>query len=113
MVIAGGSRDQDAYPGASARGGLVIVCPFVTIVKGRIQKMTKKKTAKFNPGDIGKLAKDKPVVYKLFDVKDENVYTGSSKKGQVESRIKDHLPGGCPSYTWREEGLYRTARFDF
>ncbi len=56
--------------------------------------MVKKKSAKFSREDIGKLAQDKPVVYKLLNIKKENVYTGSSKKGQVPSRIKDHLPGG-------------------
>jgi len=57
-------------------------------------EMAKKKTTNFTQEDINKLAQDKPVVYKLLNSKGENVYTGSSKKGQVESRIKDHLPRG-------------------
>lgn len=56
--------------------------------------MAKKKTAKFGSDGIDELAQDKPVVYKLLNSKGENVYTGSSKKGQVGERIKDHLPGG-------------------
>jgi hypothetical protein len=56
--------------------------------------MGKKKSADFNSDAIGKLAQDKPVVYKLLDGKGNNVYTGSSKKGQVLDRISDHLPGG-------------------
>ena len=57
--------------------------------------MSKRKTAKFNTDGIGDLAQDKPVVYRLLNSKGENVYTGSSKKGQVAERIKDHLPGGA------------------
>jgi len=53
-----------------------------------------KKTADFTPEAIGKLAQDKPVVYKLFDRRGENIYTGSAKRGEVADRIKDHLPGG-------------------
>jgi hypothetical protein len=56
--------------------------------------MAKKKSAKFNSDGIDGLAKDKPAVYKLLNNQGKNVYTGSSKKGQVPDRIKDHLPGG-------------------
>jgi len=56
--------------------------------------MSKRKSAKFDSDGIDDLAQDKPVVYKLLNSKGENVYTGSSKKGQVGDRIKDHLPGG-------------------
>lgn len=57
--------------------------------------MGKRKSAKFDPSGIGNLAQDKPVVYKLLNSKGKNVYTGSSKKGQVAERITDHLPGGA------------------
>ena len=56
--------------------------------------MAKRKSARFNSDGVDDLAQDKPVVYKLVNSKGENVYTGSSKKGQVGDRIKDHLPGG-------------------
>ncbi len=56
--------------------------------------MAKKKSAKFDSDGIDGLVQDKPVVYKLLNSKGDNVYTGSSKKGQVGDRIKDHLPGG-------------------
>ena len=56
--------------------------------------MAKKKSAKFNSEGIDGLAKDKPAVYKLLNNQGKNVYTGSSKKGQVLDRLKDHLPGG-------------------
>ncbi len=56
--------------------------------------MAKRKSASFDSDGVDDLAQDKPVVYKLVNSKGENVYTGSSKKGQVGDRIKDHLPGG-------------------
>ncbi|MFC2043182.1 hypothetical protein ACFLUA_03420 [Chloroflexota bacterium] len=54
----------------------------------------KKKTANLNTQDIDKLAKDKPIVYKILDEKGVNIYTGVAKKGRVTDRIKEHLPGG-------------------
>lgn len=56
--------------------------------------MAKKKTSDFNPEAIEDLAQDKPVVYKIFNQKGENIYTGSAKRGRVPDRIKDHLRGG-------------------
>jgi len=56
--------------------------------------MAKKKTSDFNPEAIEDLAQDKPVVYKIFNQKGKNIYTGSAKRGRVPDRIKDHLPGG-------------------
>ena len=53
-----------------------------------------KKSSKFDPDGIEGLSKDKPVVYKIEDVKGANIYTGSAKKGRVEDRLKEHLPGG-------------------
>ena len=34
-----------------------------------------------------------PIVYKIRDSEGENIYTGSAGKGNVQSRLKDHLPG--------------------
>ena len=56
--------------------------------------MAKKKSGKFDRDGIDDLAQNKPVVYKLLNAKGVNVYTGSSKKGQVGERLEDHLPGG-------------------
>jgi len=56
--------------------------------------MGKKKTSEFIPEAIDNLSRNKPVVYKLFNSKGKNIYTGSSKKGEVADRIKDHLPRG-------------------
>lgn len=56
--------------------------------------VAKKKTAKFKSEDIDLLAKDKPVVYKILDKNDNNIYTGVAKRGRVDARIKEHLPKG-------------------
>ena len=54
----------------------------------------KKKTTDLNSNGIDNLAKDKPVVYKILDKKDNNIYTGVAKRGRVADRLKEHLPGG-------------------
>lgn len=56
--------------------------------------MGKKKSSKFSKEGIESLANNKPVVYKILGQKDKNLYTGVAKRGQVEDRLKDHLPGG-------------------
>lgn len=53
-----------------------------------------KKTANFDPESIDKLPQNQPVVYKIRNKKGENIYTGSSMRGQLVKRIKAHLPGG-------------------
>jgi len=55
--------------------------------------MSGKKSGKFDNSGIEGLAKDKPVVYKIENSKGENIYTGSAKRGRVEERLKEHLPG--------------------
>lgn len=56
--------------------------------------MSPKKTSKMDKKDIEKLPNNKPVVYKIENKKDENIYTGVAKRGRVPERIKEHLPGG-------------------
>lgn len=55
--------------------------------------MSGKKSGGFTKEGIESLAKDKPVVYKIEDGKGNNLYTGTAKKGRVEARLKEHLPG--------------------
>ena len=52
-----------------------------------------KKTVRMSNQSIERLPQDKPVVYKIRDNKGENIYTGVAKRGNVQDRIKDHLPG--------------------
>lgn len=56
--------------------------------------MPGRKSANFDKGGIEDLAKDKPVVYQIEDAKGSNIYTGVAKRGRVEERLKEHLPGG-------------------
>ena len=53
-----------------------------------------KKTVTFNDKGINKLPDDKPVVYKIFTDGDKNNYTGVAKRGRVQERLQEHLPGG-------------------
>ena len=56
--------------------------------------MAGKKSGSFDKDGIEGLAKDKPVVYDIQNKTGKTLYTGSAKKGRVEQRLKDHLPGG-------------------
>lgn len=51
------------------------------------------KTVKFDKEGLSKLPKDKPVVYKILNKNGDNIYTGIAKKGRVEERLAEHLPG--------------------
>lgn len=53
-----------------------------------------KKTSTFTDDGIESLAKDKPVVYQILDQNNNNIYTGSAKRGRVEARLKEHLSSG-------------------
>jgi hypothetical protein len=52
-----------------------------------------RKTVKFNESGIDKLPKDKPVIYKILTEGGKNNYTGVAKRGRVQKRLQDHLPG--------------------
>ncbi len=56
--------------------------------------MTKRKSGQFSEEGIESLAKNKPIVYKIEDDSGTNIYTGVAKRGRVEDRLKEHLPGG-------------------
>jgi len=53
-----------------------------------------KKTVNNNKTSIGKLPNDKPVMYKIKTESGNVNYVGVAKKGCVQERLKDHLPGG-------------------
>ena len=53
-----------------------------------------KKTVNDNKTSIAKLPNDKPVVYKIKTEGGTVNYVGSAKKGRVQERIEEHLPGG-------------------
>lgn len=56
--------------------------------------MVGKKSGSFDEKGIEGLAKDKPVVYNIENKNGKTLYTGVAKKGRVEDRLKEHLPGG-------------------
>jgi len=59
--------------------------------------MAGKKSGSFNEQGIGGLAKNKPVVYNIEDKKGNTLYIGVAKRGRIEERLMEHLPGGTDS----------------
>ena len=55
-------------------------------------KKNVQKTVKFTKEGIDRLPKDKPVVYKILNEQDENIYTGVAKRGRIQDRLAEHLP---------------------
>jgi len=55
------------------------------------------KTTKFSKSGISNLPDDKPVVYKIQTEGGKNNYTGIAKRGRVQERIAEHLPGSKDS----------------
>lgn len=53
-----------------------------------------RKTVPFNPKGIGKIPDDKPVVYRILTEGDKTNYVGVAKRGRVQERLEEHLPGG-------------------
>lgn len=52
------------------------------------------KSTKYNKSGISKLPDNKPVVYKIQSDSGNNNYTGIAKRGRVQERVSEHLPGG-------------------
>ena len=53
-----------------------------------------KKTVPFNQKGLEKLPDNSPVVYKILSEDGKNNYTGVAKRGRVQERLREHLPGG-------------------
>ncbi len=53
-----------------------------------------KKTVDFTKSGIGKLPDDKPVVYRIKTEGGQTNYAGVAKRGRVQERLEEHLPGG-------------------
>jgi hypothetical protein len=62
--------------------------------KGGKVPVTSRKSSKFTKDEIGKLANDKPVVYKIRNSSGTTIYAGSAKRNRVQDRITEHLPSG-------------------
>ena len=57
--------------------------------------MGKKKQVSFTSEGVGDIRNDKPVVYRIRDSNNQIIYTGSAKRGRVEDRLREHLPGSA------------------
>ncbi len=53
-----------------------------------------KKTVRFTQVAVEKLPNNKPVVYKIGNATNPDLYIGVAKRGRVQERIKEHLPTG-------------------
>ena len=53
-----------------------------------------RKTVRFNKSGLEKLPENKPVVYKIVTKGGANNYIGVAKRGRVQDRLSEHLPGG-------------------
>lgn len=49
---------------------------------------------KFNQKGITKIPDDKSAVYKILTDGGKTNYTGTAKRGRVQERLQEHLPGG-------------------
>lgn len=53
-----------------------------------------RKTVDFNKSGIGRLPNDKPALYRIQTDGGKTSYAGVAKRGRVQERIAEHLPGG-------------------
>jgi len=53
-----------------------------------------RKTVDFHKSSIGKLPNDKPALYRIRTDGGKTNYAGVAKRGRVQERIAEHLPGG-------------------
>ncbi len=56
-----------------------------------------RKTVPFNPSGIQKLPENKPVIYRIETAGGRQNYVGVAKRGRVQDRIAEHLPGAKDS----------------
>ena len=54
----------------------------------------KTKTTQFSIDGIETIPTNKPIVYEIINKNNENIYTGSAKRGRGQERLKEHLSGG-------------------
>ena len=55
---------------------------------------SKRKKTEFTRDGLERIRNDKPAVYKIRNATGEDIYLGSAKRGRVEERLQEHLPGG-------------------
>ncbi len=57
------------------------------------KKKEVQKTVRFTKEGLDSLPENKPAVYKILNHQGDNIYTGVAKRGRVEGRLSEHLPG--------------------
>jgi len=55
--------------------------------------MTTKKTVPFTKSGIKKISNEKPGVYDIKNKDGDSEYVGMAKKGRLQARVGEHLPG--------------------
>lgn len=53
-----------------------------------------RKTVHFNKSGISRLPDDKPALYRIQSDGGRTNYVGIAKRGRVQERLEEHLPGG-------------------
>lgn len=53
-----------------------------------------RRTVPFNKTSIGKLPDDRPALYRIQTLGGKTNYAGVAKRGRVQERLAEHLPGG-------------------
>ena len=53
-----------------------------------------RKTVPFNKKGIERLPANKPAIYKIRTASGKTNYAGVAKRGRVQERLREHLPGG-------------------
>ena len=71
-----------------------------------------RKTVDFNKTGIGKLPEDKPVLYRIQTDGGKTNYAGVAKRGRVQERIGEHLPGEKDSVPGIKVQIEQLSRID-
>jgi hypothetical protein len=66
----------------------------------------------FNKEGIGNLPNDRPVVYKILTEGGQNNFTGAAKRGEVQTRILEHLSDGKKRVRGSKVHIERMDSFD-
>jgi len=73
---------------------------------------------KFNKTNIEKIPEDKPIIYKIKNLKGENIYTGIAGKSRIKDRLKEHLLGnkdvilGAKSFSIKQKTSIEDAKLE-
>lgn len=72
-----------------------------------------KKTVDFTKSSIGKLPDNKPVVYRIKTDSGKTNYAGVAKRGRVQERLEEHLPGRKDYVPGSKVQIEQTSSIDY